>query len=217
MRDATPPSAEYAVRWDSAHGGPTDLATVATMLGLSPLRTQQARVSFLGVAQPAGLPLGYRLIGRERVFVKSQGQEKPEVMLKLRGPDPWPELLTDWPPRLGHRAELKFEADISWLGDATKRALSMSLTVDDALAEQVLPTTLSMRRPPAHSQMLRHRFDGDITAEHWQLPGGRSVFEVSMGGADDDAALDRFVSQVVRKLKRIRPLPGGMTELAGGG
>lgn len=217
MSQATAPGAEYAVRWDSAHGGPADLDSVAARLGLSPRKTQQARVSFLEVVQPAGLPLGYRLIGRERIFVTAQDQHKPEVMLKLRGPDPWPELLTHWPPRLGHRAELKFEVDVSWLGDAAKRALSMSLTVEDAVAEQVLPTALSMRRPPAHSRMLRHKFDGDITAEHWQLPGGRSVFEVSMGGADDEAALARFVSQVVRKLPDIQPLPGGMTDLAGGG
>jgi hypothetical protein len=88
MNQATPPGAEYAVRWDAADGGPRDLDAVAALLRLSPRKTQQARVSFLSVAQPAGLPKGYRLIGRERIFVKSDGQEKPEVMLKLRGPDP---------------------------------------------------------------------------------------------------------------------------------
>ncbi|MBQ0929031.1 hypothetical protein [Ideonella alba] len=216
MSDTTVHSAEYAVRWDTAQGGPTDLAAVAQRLGLNPRKTQQARVGFLRMAQPAGLPSGYRLIGRERIFVK-EGQEKPEVMLKLRGPDPWPAAVAHWPPRLAHRAELKFEVDVSWLGHAPMRALSMSLTVDDALAVQVLPASWVEHTPLAYSQMVRHRFDNDIAAEHWQLPDGRAVFEVSMGGTDDDASLARFVSQVVQPLAGIQPLPGGMTDLAGGG
>ncbi|MBQ0942969.1 hypothetical protein KAK07_06450 [Ideonella sp. 4Y16] len=216
MSDTTLHGAEYAVRWDPAQGGPTELAAVAEALGLNPRKTQQARVGFLHLVQPTGLPSGYRLIGRERILVKG-GQETPEVMLKLRGPDPWPAAVAHWPPRLAHRAELKFEVDVSWLGHAPKRALSMSLTVDGALAVQVLPASWVVQTPPAYSQMVRHRLDNDVTAEHWQLPDGRSVFEVSMGGTDDDPSLARFVSQVVQRLNGIQPLPGGMTDLAGDG
>ena len=201
--------AEYAFRWDPAHGGPASIAQALAALGLAGKERTTFVVRYIDVARPPGLPEDYVAIGRERTSDKDR-----DTMYKLRGPDPPPGALATWKCPLRGKAETKREVDIGWTGDAApRRAHSVSCTVD-APAARALPKSLDPRPASCTSRMERVR-SGDVKIEQWTFPRGQQVFEVSFPGTDDAATLERFLTRIVDPLARhdAVPLHDSKTEL----
>jgi len=207
--------AEYAFRWDTTQGGPSSAAEAVAALQLQPGKAKRYDVMYFEVVQPASLPAGYTVLGRERGTPGS----KPDATYKVRGPEPIPPELQSWKCPLAGRSESKREVDVGFVGLAqVNRSFSVSCTVDKATLKATLPAgssatpmgcTSAVQRTKASSSTL------DVKVEQWSLPQGRVVIEVSMVGIDSKVDLERFRDKVVKPLldRKATPLGGSKTEL----
>ena len=207
--------AEFALRWDTAQGGPTRIAEVVTALQLQAAKGKRYEVRYFDVVQALPVPAGYQVLGRERGAPGS----KPDATYKVRGPEPMPPELLTWKCPLTGPSESKREVDVGFVGLAqVKRSFSVSCTVDKARLKASLPAgnsatprgcTSAMERTKASSSTL------DVKVEQWSLPQGRVVIEVSMEGSDSKVDLERFRDKVVMPLldRKAIPLEGSKTEL----
>lgn len=205
--------AELAIRWDPADGGPKSLSEVQGKLGLADGKEKSFEVRYLAVDQPGG---AVRAIARER----RQKNGDVEAMYKLRGPETArASIEKSGCPLAATKPEFKLEYDVTWtLNPASPkhfqrvRALSWSCTVE-ASAEQTIPSSFHARPLPCASTMRRTK-SGPVKMEHWTLPSGRQVFEVSMDAASPNEWM-AFETAVAKPLvqAKARPLKQGMTEL----
>lgn len=207
---ATPASrpsvAEYAVRWDPAHGGPQTAKAVMDLLGKPEADSDRYEVVYLSVTAPSSSPPGYESILRER----KKGATKFQLTFKYRGPRPFPGG-SDWLCPLPGSVERKDEVDVSIVleGDP-RRTYSRSCTVKSGDGPVVIPIGLNAKRPACSSKMLRLEAGG-LKVEEWQL-GGETVIEVSRSGLDTLADLDSFRNDVVGPLVKAKAKPVGQSK-----
>ena len=202
--------AEYAIRWDTAKGGPADLAAAAKALDM-PLDTgknQAMTVTYYTVGQaPADAPAGFEVSLRERL------RPKAETTLKYRGTAALP--AGTWTcPLPGKLADPpKDEVDISVLQKSEETANSRSCTVNGTVAG-LDPAKFKPAKKGCTATMRRVKFDA-LTIEEWKLDTGGVLIEVSANATTEPKDLAAFRARVADKLlaKGINPLAKGMSQL----
>jgi len=167
-------------------------------------------VQYFTVNQPSTAPTDFKAIARER-----RRGKHVEATYKFRGSTPFPAGPSyPWECPLKGPAESKTEIDITWTGDALpRRAYSESCTANADMAH-AMPATHGAKPLGCTSKM--HRFsESGVTLEHWELPSGKQVFEVSVKGIDTARDLETFRKRIVGPLLStgVKPLKDSKTEL----
>jgi hypothetical protein len=207
--------AEYAIRWDSSEGGPDTFDAIASALRLAAGKKQTFSVRYFTVTAQDGSGPAPNAIARERDF-----KGRTQSTYKLRGSAPLAdnEALARWQcPLAGRKTQAKDEVDIAWTADGPlppkySRSCDAGGRLADLLPARYQPT------PSGCSSAFDRVHAGPFKIEHWQLAGGRRVFEVSASLAGTAADLDAFRTRVVRPLldRGVKPLPESKTELGSG-
>lgn len=205
-------SAEFAIRWDPAEGGPQTLEEIASALSLSPGKKSSFVVRYFSVAQPSDAPPDSLVIVRERTSGRAI-----ESMYKLRGSSPFPSRGAEagWQCPLETTSKQKREVDIGWTGrNSNRRNHSLSCVADGRVVD-LLPPRFQPRPLDCTSSVTRIRAAGNLKVEHWSLPAGRIAFEVSRNGKDSAASVEAFAHQVVRPLmnRGVKPQTESKTAL----
>lgn len=205
-------SAEYAVRWSPASGGPGDVGAVMKALNLEGGDASQLRVQYYDALLPAGAPSGTSAIVRER-----KRGSRIETTWKYRAASSFdPATEPTWTCPLLGKAKRKDEVDISILtGGQNKRAYSRSCTVKGTYSVS-LPPALQGARVGCSSRVdRRESADGRYKVERWRLSNDQQLLEVSWGAGDSDSDRVDFQRRVVEPLVAagVQPVDRSKTEL----
>ena len=211
---ATP--AEFAIRWDTAAGGPRSIEEAAALLGLGVGKRKSFEVRYFSVEQPADAKDRSALIVRQR----SSGRSV-ESMVKQRSADAFSagDPLAGWqcPFPARAKAKSKSEVDVGWTVEGlTKKSYSLSCQAAGEV-EALLPARFMAKPFGCVSHVERAQAQG-IKIEHWRLPRGADSIEVSWNGEDTAADLEKFASRVVRPLMAhgVKPMGESKTALGSG-
>lgn len=193
-------SAEYAIRWDPAQGGPSTGTAVATLLGLDVDKVKVYQVEYFDIRAEGGAPA---VIARRR----TRG-DTTQLTLKSRSTQgQGASAPSDASCALGGAATGKTEVDVTMLaGEQTQRATSISCTLEGSRDLAFAPE-LHATAKGCPATMRRFRTD-EVEIEEWAVRGGaQRLIEVSRKGADDAATSRRFLDTVVTPLLAAKALP----------
>jgi len=197
-------SAEYAMRWDPAQGGPQSAEDTLLGLGLHAGKRSVFEVQYFDVIAPADAPPGFESIMRKR----SNGHVA-QLTFKVRGASAWPRDLPwkQWNCPLPRPHERKEEADIVFLAaDQVSRAHSRSCSHTSTRLDVEVPALLQPRPSGCNSRMTRLQA-GKLKVEQWRMADGSTLLEVSRIGDDSAEASADFRDQVVKPLLALHALP----------
>jgi len=197
---------EYATRWDPRVGGPASAEETVKVLGLVAKHREAFEIQYFD------LPLAAPASDVKRILRKRVSHGKVEWTYKYRGRS---ELPSNAPPcPLDIAADWKDEVDVSVFFESaastaagssaarqptTTRGFSRSCSVKSAEAARI---PLGGIARPCSSSMRRVETE-KFNIEQWTLPGGSSVIEVSMKGADVPATAEYFFARVVQPLSKV--------------
>lgn len=189
--------AEFAMRWNPADGGPASVEQIAQVLQVPADGTREKfEVRYFSLARTPDTPDGALVIVRERL---ADGQAFSMYKLRsnaqsgARGADSWS------CPLLGREVRTKTEVDVDWDADGKpSKSHSLSCEARGRVADR-LPATFKAEALGCISTVLRVS-TGGFKIEHWFLPAGAQIFEVSANGKDSARQLDAFAQRVVQPL-----------------
>lgn len=194
---------EYAVRWDPAQGGPSNVGELLSFLGASDDDGRAYEVRYFDFPRPANAPPGATPILR----LRSPDHGKAEVRLKYRTDQP---LQESWGCPDSARFKKSEEVDVAFAASAKPtRVYAYSCT----LVAKAPPEILGATPKPCAARMVRYDHGGD-KIEQWTLPGGAVRLEVSRT-TSNDAAHEANFGELVDRLRTqgVKPLDESKTEL----
>jgi hypothetical protein len=208
---ASPSKAEYAIRWDPSDGGPKSSDEILKVLNDEASDDDDYEIQYFDLETPPKPPTEATAILRQRV----KNAKKYELTFKYRRP----KTLSNVKCPLQGDIEEKYEVDVSLItGTDKNRGYSYSCSLESEDGPVVPPASLGAAPKPCKSTMRRWETKKlDAKIEEWKLPGGLVMFEVSRGGNDTSADLDKFKKQIGRPLldAKVKPSSESKTELGG--
>ena len=201
---AAAPQAEFAVRWDSRHGGPATPQEALRGLRLKSREQSRFEVQYFDFTPPAALPNGFTPILRKRL---SEGRS--ELSFKLRGSEPLPGTpsLKAWDCPLGATEDRKDEVDLSFVGDGrVVTAYSRSCDLNSRAPDLQPPAALQARPRGCSSSVTRLR-SGKLKVEEWRMADGSVLLEASRPGRHDTASQRAFEREVLTPLLALQVQP----------
>jgi hypothetical protein len=205
--------AEFAIRWDTAAGGPRSIEEAAALLGLEVGKRKSFEVRYFSVEQPADAQDRSAVIVRQRSSGRSvESMVKQRSVVAFSAGDPLAGWQCPFPARA--KAKSKSEVDVGWTAEGlTRKSYSLSCQAAGE-AEPLLPARFMAKPLGCVSHVERAQAQG-IKIEHWRLPHGADSIEVSWNGEDTAADLEKFASRVVRPLmaQGVKPMGESKTAL----